>query len=148
MSRLLSNIVHDNVIRWKYFPRYWPFVRGIQRSPVNSPHKGQWCWALMFSLICLWINGCVNSREAGDLRRHRAQYDVTVMFFGGWNAIYMLHNIFILRYGHSHVKAMFAYGLVPIWMFLFVGYWWVIASQIKVWVQLLIHVRIPVQPYQ
>ena len=32
----------------KHFPRYWPFVRGIHRSPVNSPHKGQWRGALMF----------------------------------------------------------------------------------------------------
>ena len=32
---------HDNVIKWKHFPRYWSFVRGIHRSPVNSPHKGQ-----------------------------------------------------------------------------------------------------------
>ena len=30
---------HDNVIKWKHFPRYWPFVRGIHRSPVISPHK-------------------------------------------------------------------------------------------------------------
>ena len=35
--------------------------------------------ALMFSLICVWINGWVNNREAGDLRWHRAHYDVTVM---------------------------------------------------------------------
>ena len=46
---------------------------------VNSPHKGQWRWALMFSLICAWINGWVNNREAGDLRRQRAHYDVIVM---------------------------------------------------------------------
>ena len=32
----------DDVIKWNHFPRYWPFVRGIHRSPVNSPHKGQW----------------------------------------------------------------------------------------------------------
>ena len=57
---------HDDVIKWKHFPRYWPFVRGIHRSPVNSPHKGQWRGALMFSLICAWINGWVNNREAGD----------------------------------------------------------------------------------
>ena len=42
----------DDVIKWKHFPRYWPFVRGIHRSPVNSSHKGQWPGALMFSLIC------------------------------------------------------------------------------------------------
>ena len=46
---------------------------------VNSPHKGQWRWALMSSLICAWINGWVNNREAGDLKRHRAHDDVTVM---------------------------------------------------------------------
>ena len=61
------------------FPPYWPFVRGIHRPPVNSPQKGQWRGALMFPLICAWINGWVNNREAGDLRRHRAHYDITVM---------------------------------------------------------------------
>ena len=70
---------HDDVIKWEYFPRYWPFVRGIHRSPVSSPHKGQWRRALMVSLICAWISGWVNNRKAGDLRCHRAHYDVTVM---------------------------------------------------------------------
>ena len=73
---------HDDVIKWKHFPRYWPFVRGIHRWPVNSPNKGQWCGALMFSSICAWINGWVNNREAGDLRRHRAHCDVPVMWNG------------------------------------------------------------------
>ena len=70
---------HDDVIKWKHFPRYWPFVWGIHRSPVNSPHKGQWRGALMFSLICAQINGWVNNREAGDLRRHQAHCDVIIM---------------------------------------------------------------------
>ena len=43
---------HDDLIKLKHFPRYWPFVWGIHWSPVNSPHKGQWRGALMFSLIC------------------------------------------------------------------------------------------------
>ena len=60
---------HDDVIKWKHFPRNWPFVREIHRSPVNFPHKGQWRGALMFSLINAWINDWVNNREAGDLRR-------------------------------------------------------------------------------
>ena len=68
---------HD-VIKWKHFSRHWPFVRRIHR-PVNSPDKGQWRGALMFSMICAWINGWVNNRQAGDLRRNRAHYDVTVM---------------------------------------------------------------------
>ena len=73
----------SNAIWWRHqmetFPRYWPFVREIHRWPVNFPHKGQWRGALMFSLICAWINGWVNNREAGYLRRHHTHYDVTVM---------------------------------------------------------------------
>ena len=55
------------------------FVRGIHRPSVNSPHKEQWRGALMFSLICAWTNGWINNQDAGDLRRRRANYDVTVM---------------------------------------------------------------------
>ena len=47
-------------------------------SPVNSPPKGQWRGALIFSLISVWINGWVNNHEAGDLRLYRAHYDVIV----------------------------------------------------------------------
>ena len=73
---------HDDVIKWKHFPRCWPFVRGIHRWPLNFPHKGQWRGALMFSWICAWINGWVNTREAGNLRLYRAHNDVTVMEHG------------------------------------------------------------------
>ena len=54
--------IYDDVIKLKHFPRYWPFVREIHRSPVNSPHKVQYRGALMFSLICARINGWVNNR--------------------------------------------------------------------------------------
>ena len=80
MAAILQTIFsHDDVIKWKHFPRYWPFVRGIHQSPVNSPHKGQWRGALMLTLICARINGSVYNREAGDLRRNRVHYDVMVM---------------------------------------------------------------------
>ena len=78
----LDNIFHGDVIKWKHFLRSWPFVREIHRLPVNSPHKGQWREDLMFSFICAWINGWVNNPKAGDLRRHHAHYDVTVMSLG------------------------------------------------------------------
>ena len=80
---------HDDVIKWKHFPRYWPFVRGIHRSPVNSPHKGQWRGALMFSVICVWINHWVTNREAGNLNRHHAHYDVTVV---NWAILWLSHR--------------------------------------------------------
>ena len=72
--------VHGDVIKWKHFPRYWPFLRGIHRTPVNSPHKGQWRGALMLSLICTWIHSWVNNCKAGDLRRHSDHYDVSVVY--------------------------------------------------------------------
>ena len=61
-NTIINTSILDDVMKWKHFPRYWPFVRVIHRSPVNSPHKGQWRGALMFSLIC-------------------AHYDVIVMTF-------------------------------------------------------------------
>ena len=67
------------IIKWKYFPRYWPFVRGIHRSSVNSPHKGQWRGALMFSSICVGINCWPNNRDPDDLRCHQAHYEVAVV---------------------------------------------------------------------
>ena len=79
-SQLLLS--HDDVIKWKHFPRYWPCVRGIHRSPVNFPHKGQWRGASMFSLIFAWTNNWANNGDAGDLRRHRAHHDVIVMRIG------------------------------------------------------------------
>ena len=72
------------------FLRYWPFVRGIYRSPVNSAHKGQWNGALMFSLI--WINSWVSNHEAGKLRHHRAHYDVTVMPWDVYNGCICLYE--------------------------------------------------------
>ena len=75
----LIQITQGDVIKWKHFPRHWPFVWGIHRSPMNSPHKGQCRGVLMFSLIWAWKNCWVNNCEAGDLKRHCGHYDVIVM---------------------------------------------------------------------
>ena len=87
---------HDDVIKWKYFPHYWLSVRGIQRSLVKSPHKGQWSRTLMFSSICSWTNGWDNSRDACDFRRHRAHHDVTVMVYA-ITVMYCCRNSLILN---------------------------------------------------
>ena len=73
------SVDHDDIIKWKHFSRYWLIVHGIRRSLVNSPHKGQWRGALVFSLIRAWINGWVNNRDTGDLRCHRDSYDIIGM---------------------------------------------------------------------
>ena len=65
MKYIIESITYDDVINFKHIPGYWPFVGGINQSPVDSPHKGQWRGALMFSLIC-WTNGWGNNRGAGD----------------------------------------------------------------------------------
>ena len=77
--RALFEYFHDDVIKCKQFRCHWALVRGIHRSPVNSPLKGQCRGAVIFSLIHAWINGCVNNRDPSDLRRHRDHYDVTVI---------------------------------------------------------------------
>ena len=81
-SCLEWNVLYFDQTWWRHqmetFPHYWPFVRGIHRFLVNSPHKGQWRGAFMFSLICVWINRWVNNLEAGDLRCYHAHYDVIV----------------------------------------------------------------------
>ena len=99
---------HDDVIKWNHFPRYWPFVWGIHRSRWIPRTKGQWRGALMFSLICTWINDWVNSREAGDMRRHRGHYDVSVMnaesIFMSW-----CHDVFVIS------VSLFISLLIRIW---------------------------------
>ena len=91
-------------LQMEYFPRNWPFVRRIHWSPVNSPHKGQWRGALMFSLICIRINGWVNNHEAGDLRRYRAHYDVTVMHSDNDTMIPVPGYIYMIRITTSHLQ--------------------------------------------
>ena len=71
--------IHDVVIKWKDFPSYWPFVRGIHRLPVNSPHNGRKRGALMFYLTYAWTKRWINNRYTSDSRRHRCHYYVTVM---------------------------------------------------------------------
>ena len=72
------------VITWRRhqmetFSALLALCAGNSPVPVNSPHRGQWRGALMFSLICVWINDWVNNREVGYLRRYRAHYDFIVM---------------------------------------------------------------------
>ena len=109
-----TNLNHDDVIKWKHFPRYWPFVRGIHRPPVNSPHKGQWRGALMFSLICARINGWVNNREARDLRRHTVHCDVIVMassFFSSIISVSGNLKMILIRICHrKSFKTEYIYG--------------------------------------
>ena len=70
LSIAIAFKVANTLICLKSIYLYW--------SLVKSPHKGQWCGALMFSLICAWANGSANNRDAGDLRRHGIHYDVTL----------------------------------------------------------------------
>ena len=74
-------------------------------SPVTGefPSQSQWRGALMFSLICAWINRWVNNREAGDLRRHRAHYDVIVITAHGW--LTDVHDVdhYAMKWSVNHI---------------------------------------------
>ena len=84
---------------------------GNSPVPENSQHKGQWRGALMFSLICARIINWVNNREAGDLRRHRDHYDVSVMV-----ALYLqltslrMSNLEWIKWRHISVMASLITG--------------------------------------
>ena len=52
---------------------------GNSPVPCELPAQRPVTRSFDVSLICVWINGWVNSREAGDLRRYRTHYDVIVM---------------------------------------------------------------------
>ena len=115
------------VIKWKHFPCYRPFVREIHRPPVNFPHKGQWCGALMFSLICPWTNGWVNSRDTGDLRRHRAHYGFIVMSYAP-----RLHGIAICStpFGNQH-SGCHTYSCLQISDRMLYVYYWILFSPVQ-----------------
>ena len=74
-NRVLSN--HDDVMKWKHFRVTGHLCgeftghRWISRTKASDAEL--WCF--------LWINDWLNNREAGDLRRNRAHYDVTVMWY-------------------------------------------------------------------
>ena len=75
---------------WGTFPRHWPFVRGIHRTTVDFPRKGQWRRALMFSWICAYPSGWASSQDDGDLRLYRSNYDATAMNYILGNTIWYI----------------------------------------------------------
>ena len=117
-----SNSMCASMTWWRHQMETFSVLLAIcagNRSPVNYPHKGQWRGALMFSLICVWINGWVNNREAGDLRRYRSHYDVTVMkwwspsplrgknmftVFPHWYLRYIIVSLLVIWWYHSNAR--------------------------------------------
>ena len=85
VKQLYAPSITDHVWSWwrhqmETFSALLGFARGIHRSPVDSPHKGQWHGALMFSLMCASTNDRASNGDAGDLRPHGTHHDVTVIF--------------------------------------------------------------------
>ena len=70
--------MHNGVIKWKIFRVTGPLWG---KPPVTDGFPSQRPATLMFYLICAWTNGLANNWDAGDLRHHRAHYDVTVMIY-------------------------------------------------------------------
>ena len=111
--------------------RYWPFVRGIHQSPVNSPHKGQWRGTLMFSLICYWTNGWVDNREADDFRRHQAHRDVAAM--ATFNSGLDFKTILCVnqRQTYEPMKCAYHSGRCSLWFI----YLCIISGQVRDWIK-------------
>ena len=83
MRRVFTNKVHDDVSKWKHFPRNWPFVRGIHRSPVNSPHRGQWRGAKTLNWSMYHLTGTVSSSYT------KAHCGVDILFPVRWHTTKM-----------------------------------------------------------
>ena len=79
---LVPHVKDWNVTWWHNQMETFAGLLVLHRSQVDSPPKGQWHGALMFSLICAKINFWVINCEAGDLRRYCAHHDVVVMNHG------------------------------------------------------------------
>ena len=88
------------------------------------PQKGQWRGSLMSLGSMSWIKGWENNREAGDLRCHRAHYDVTVMAFIYSAGVYLYS--WRMMCNHMYIKAFdLGFGLLERkchqWMLLWLG---------------------------
>ena len=102
----LHLVRHDDVIKWKHFPRNWPFVWGTHRFrwiPHTKARDAElWCF--------LWSgsekNGWVNNRGAADLRRYRGHYDVTVMYRIEVLLIFLVIVHFLGSFTHVSIKAV------------------------------------------
>ena len=110
ISIWVNFLFHDDAIK-----RSIVQVTGL--CPVNYTHKGQWLGASMFTFFCAWTNGWGNNRDAGDLRRHRAHYDGTVMcplltsicFHVSFNA---LRNMQCFWWWRHNIKTLSAFLLL------------------------------------
>ena len=45
-----------DVMIWKHFPHYWPFVRRIHRSPANQTGLVMWCFGFHFIMLNRLLN--------------------------------------------------------------------------------------------
>ena len=98
---------HDDVIKSKHISHYWTIVRGIHPWPVNSPHKGRWRGALVFSLIYAWTNVWANSRDAGGLRRHWTHCDVIVIVHV---CMYLWLHLHLAKFGIAFNSCVFLFA--------------------------------------
>ena len=96
-------ILHDSWWRHQMetFSELVAICAGNSPVPGEFPAQKPLTRGIDFSLICVWINGWVNNREAGDLRRYRAHYDVTVMYwlccYGSSDCGWSLTNKFVFQ---------------------------------------------------
>ena len=104
--------------------------------------EGQWRVALVFSLICAWINGRVNNGEAGDLRRHRAHYDTTVMTHVFCSQLDK-PRLFLVATNRVHVNIVVIINAIVLYILVFMY-----LLEIKLLLLLLPHQPVDIIPYR
>ena len=117
---VLFDTKYDDVIKWKHFPRFWPFVSGFHRSPVNFHPKVT--RSLNVSLICVWTNNWVNNRDASDLRRNRAHHDVTVIFkMNPISTLYLCRHMSIIRHFYFPMLLSWSKHTIHLFLRIYIG---------------------------
>ena len=82
-------------------------IAPLWTGPGEFPTQRPVTRSFMFSLICVWINRWINNREAGDLIRYHAHYDVIVM----WRASQRATNSKSVSFSWRHHHMNFSSGM-------------------------------------
>ena len=113
--------MHDDVIKWNHFPRYWPFVRGIHRSrwiprtqrPVTRSFdvffdlrlnkrlsKQPWGWWFETPPWSLWRQ--CNGEFIWDVLSKTGPYHMRLKYYPFHHASLLKHDIFAKQCGVSN----------------------------------------------
>ena len=102
---------HDNVMIWKHFPHYWPFVSKIHQSPVFSRHKGPLIRILdaffvlsLDKLVKKTVEWVMNLDDTTLMWRH---WMTCFVFRKPWCGDFFFYPRTVLTFGYCHCMRLY-----------------------------------------